>query len=445
MADFHAKLDVEDIKCRGDFLWKVKWAKIEDTTPYPNTENLKGLLFAMHIGLLPESYACAACGREYSLFYRKDSDTWQWRQRDCGCSQCADSRRSLTRGTVLEQVRAGNWLKFFDAYCMWTLDYPRKLMEQEIKVQHQAWLLWEKTWYAAVALDLETRLISHSLAATPPKSANRVRGVKKPAASYKRPAAPFKKPAAAKTAKKKPAASKKKVMKHILKRPAKFSAMKQRATSNPTTFYSKYKYVIEVDESHLNKSKPGALTRTGRVKPDQVWVWGATIPKMPDRFLFRVLEHPSDAEAGRPRGKEEILKCLHLLDIPRKTILVTDGWKSTRAAIEELRREKGWSKADLWQEVVNHSAGEIVNANGFTTNHIENRWSLVKRWVRKRMGGRLPLHSNRAKWDSLLKEFSWRKAVAEGSSLDYGHTWVVPFGVALRTLQAYSATLAVSD
>ena len=143
-----------------------------------------------------------------------------------------------------------------------------------------------------------------------------------------------------------------------------------------------------------------------------------------------------------PRGKEEILKCLHLLNIPRKTILVTDGWKATRAAIEELKREKGWGNADLWQEVVNHSAGEIVNANGFTTNHIENRWSLVKRWVRKRMGGRLPLHSNRAKWDSLLKEFTWRKVVAEGSSLDYGHTWVVPFAVALRNLQAYSATLA---
>jgi hypothetical protein len=113
----------------------------------------------------------------------------------------------------LEHVKAANWLNFFDAFCMWTLDYPRKLMEQEVKVQHQAWLLWEKHWYAAVALDLETRLTSHSLAAAPPKSANRMRTIKKPAASYK-------KPAAAKPSKKKPAASKKTVMKHILKRPA---------------------------------------------------------------------------------------------------------------------------------------------------------------------------------------------------------------------------------
>ena len=351
MADFHAKLDVEKIKCRGDFLWKVKWAKIEDTTPHRNTENLKGMLFAMHIGLLPDSYSCEACGREYYLSYRNDSDTWQWRQQDGACPQCTGTRRSLTRGTVLEQVRAANWLNFFDAYCMWTLDYPRKLMEQEIKVQHQAWLLWEKRWYAAVALDLETRLTSHSLAATPPKSANQVRAMKKPAASYKKPAGSQKKPAGAKACKKKPAASKKTVMKHIrkrpaascgvLKRPAKFVARKQRATPDPMNFYKKYKYVIEIDESHLNKSKPGALTRTGRVQADPVWVWGATIPRMPGRFLFRVLEHPVDAEAGRPRGKEEILKCLHLLNIPHKTILVTDGWKSTKAAIEEFKKESG--------------------------------------------------------------------------------------------------------
>jgi len=162
-------------------------------------------------------------------------------------------------------------------------------------------------------------------------------------------------------------------------------------------FYKNYKYVIEVDESHLNQAKPGALTRTGRTQSDHVWVWGATVPRMPQRFLFRVLRHSDDAAEGRPRGKEEILTCLWLLKIPRKTILVTDGWKATIAAVKQLKKEEGWSDADLWHEVVNHSAGEIVNSNGFTTNHIENRWSLVKRWVRKRMGGRLPLHSNREK------------------------------------------------
>jgi hypothetical protein len=163
---------------------------------------------------------------------------------------------------------------------------------------------------------------------------------------------------------------------------------------------------------------------------------------MPDRFFFRVLERPADAEAGRPRGKEEILKCLRCLDLPRKTILVTDGWKATIAAVEELKREKGWGDADLWHEIVNHSAGEIVNVNGFTTNHIENGWSIVKRWVRKRAGGRLPLHSDRSMWRSVLQEYQWRKIVSRGHSLDFGNTWYVPLAVSLQTLQAYSATLA---
>ena len=31
-------------------------------------------------------------------------------------------------------------------------------------------------------------------------------------------------------------------------------------------------------------------------------------------------------------------------------------WKATIAAVEELKREKGWGDADLWHEIVNHSA-----------------------------------------------------------------------------------------
>ena len=64
------------------------------------------------------------------------------------------------------------------------------------------------------------------------------------------------------------------------------------------SFYKKYKYVVEVDESHLNKLRSGALSKSSRAGPDQVWVWGATVPRRPDRFLFRVLEHPQDAMAN---------------------------------------------------------------------------------------------------------------------------------------------------
>lgn len=113
------------------------------------------------------------------------------------------------------------------------------------------------------------------------------------------------------------------------------------------SFYKKYKYVVEVDESHLNKLRSGALSKSSRAGPDQVWVWGATVPRRPDRFLFRVLEHPQDAMDGKPRGQAEILDCLRLLNLQPKTIIVTDVWKATIAAVQQLKQEKGWGDADL--------------------------------------------------------------------------------------------------
>ena len=126
--------------------------------------------------------------------------------------------------------------------------------------------------------------------------------------------------------------------------------------------------------------------------------------------------------------------------LAKKTILVTDGWKGTKAAVKALKTEKGWGDAELWHEVVNHSAGEIVNANGFTTNHIEQRWSAVKRWVRKRSGGMMPSHSDRSKWARLLPEFWWRKIVSRDHSLDGGRTWHVPLVESLTALRARKST-----
>ena len=250
MRAFHRILNVEEIASRADCLYKVKWATLLDTTPYPDTENLKGVLFAMHVGILQTSHACRVCGHDYHTTYRRDRDTWEWSRQGGGRRACQRSRKSLTAGTVLEKVKAKNWLNFFDAYCMWTFDYPRRLLEQETGVRHKQWLQWEKVWHAAVEMDLEHRLNTYALAATPPKSANRMRAIKKPAAaSKKRPAASGK---VMKHVLKRPSASS-----GILKRPAKFSPKKQRATPNAVNFYKKYKYVLGVDESHLNKSKPG--------------------------------------------------------------------------------------------------------------------------------------------------------------------------------------------
>lgn len=326
VAAFQRALKNEEIYTRSQFLYRVKWATIQNTGHYPNKENLKALLFAMYAGLLPVQHVCETCHQHFYLRYRSDRCMWEWYQDKLTCAECT---KSLAKGTVLEGVYGKNWLNFFDAFCMWTFDYPPALTQREVGIDHKRLLQWEKVWHEGVEADLQTRLASSNIAAVPPQSANRTRGVKRPAAAkkgVKRPAGMkgFKRPAA-----------------------AKFNAMKQKKTANGARFCARYRHVIEVDESHLNKAKAGHLTRSGRVQADQVWVWGATVPKQPDRFLFRVLDYAEDAYEGRPRGKKEILECFRLINIPKKTILVTDGWKATKAAVKAFKQEKRWGDDEL--------------------------------------------------------------------------------------------------
>lgn len=69
----------------------------------------------------------------------------------------------------------------------------------------------------------------------------------------------------------------------------------------------------------------------------------------------------------------------------------------------------GYGPNDIKHELVNRSQGEIVNANGYSSNHIEGRWSVVKRWTRYRNGGKLPVYTDRCEWTKLLNEFQFRK------------------------------------
>jgi hypothetical protein len=80
---------------------------------------------------------------------------------------------------VLEGVYGKNWLNFFDAFCMWTFDCPPALIQREVGVDHKRLLQWEKVWHEGVEADLQTRLASSNIAAVPPQSANRTRGVKR--------------------------------------------------------------------------------------------------------------------------------------------------------------------------------------------------------------------------------------------------------------------------
>ena len=165
-------------------------------------------------------------------------------------------------------------------------------------------------------------------------------------------------------------------------------------------------------------------------------MWGAVVDGSGGTdFTFRVLEHALDACDGKPRGASEMLTNLHLLDIRKGDTLVSDCWKGTIAAVKRYRRAKRLTEHQLRHELVNHAQGEIVNENGYSTNAIEARWSVVKRWVRKRNDGKLPAHSDRARWNLLLNEFRYRKQASQGSTLDYGNTYFVPLKSFLDVLK----------
>eukprot|EP00959_Pyramimonas_sp_CCMP1952_P318988 6674156-Pyramimonas_sp.AAC.1 len=124
-----------------------------------------------------------------------------------------------------------------------------------------------------------------------------------------------------------------------------------------------YKIVVQVDEAHLNKRKPGRLARAARPQKDQAWARGATVQGRPDVWPSRVLDHPLEAFNGKPRGRDEMLTNMHLLGLKTGTALVSDSWGATISAAKEFKKLKRWTVKDLRHELVVHPAGEIVNPN----------------------------------------------------------------------------------
>ena len=78
------------------------------------------------------------------------------------------------------------------------------------------------------------------------------------------------------------------------------------------------------------------------------------------------------------------------------------------SAFKAFREAGGLSESDLPHEIVNHSLGELVNENGFSTNAREAKWSVIKRWIRNKMSGKMPAHSDRQKWRLLIGEYQAR-------------------------------------
>ena len=56
-----------------------------------------------------------------------------------------------------------------------------------------------------------------------------------------------------------------------------------------------------------------------------------------------------------------------------------DKWQSATSAMKSFKKDNKLTEGNLRHEIVNHSAGELVNQNGVSTNAIDRKWSVTKR------------------------------------------------------------------
>jgi hypothetical protein len=392
---------------REDYLTNIKHAKIVDFSPYQAEAHAKGIAFLEAFGMTTESYECTKCGQEYKLAHEcrksRASDAeggtntvYYWRQRTMTpCKKCRNDKVSIVKGTMLQGMATDHWLDFLDVVVMWCLEYARSTILDELHhLSHHsvdAWCEWcqQQTGRSVEDEVILKNFVNDLHPHRTQSNQSKPRGfTKKPAAVTKRPAGHFK------------------AKKPLVKKPA----MKKPAAAVLRPHHLRNKVTLQLDETLANGSrKKSRLAKSARPKKDQIWVCGAVVEDHPDMFFFRVLEHAGAAADGKPRGKDEMLKCLEAIGLDAGMVLVTDSWKGTIAAVKELKRRRGWTDDMLVHELVVHSQGQIVNPNGFSTNQIESKWSVLKRWIRKRNGGKLPGRKDRRGWKLLLQEFQWRK------------------------------------
>ncbi|CAK0909865.1 unnamed protein product [Prorocentrum cordatum] len=99
---------------------------------------------------------------------------------------------------------------------------------------------------------------------------------------------------------------------------------------------------------------------------------------------------------ARPKKDQEMAMDLRLIGLRKGDLFASDEWG-------------GW---------------------GYSTNAIEAKWSVVKRWVRSKYGGRLPRHNDRRKWRVLLQEFQCRQKCGTHTR-DFGNSYKAPLKVFL--------------
>ena len=66
-----------------------------------------------------------------------------------------------------------------------------------------------------------------------------------------------------------------------------------------------------------------------------------------------------------------MIEHLKLLGFRKGDIFVSDKWQSAISAMKSFKKDDKLTESNLRHEIVNHSAGELVNQNGVSTNAID--------------------------------------------------------------------------
>ena len=381
---------------REEFLKVVKHAVIQDASPYAAVPSTRALVFGQEFGLIPKKHLCSDCDAAYVLSYRSTlGGYWFWRgpRYNLSCSTCCGTEIRVGQHSLLRGTKTKNWLTKLDSLVMFCKEYGRLTMLRELKGQDFKTV---QSWCHDFQVALQSYVATRCKTLSQQRPHLRKRAIE-------------------------PAS--------VMKTSARFSRQVRKNHLKKTM-------VIMGDESYLNHGKRSKLTRNSRPKRDQIWLWGATVQGGGRRsFVFRVLKHPSDCLDGRPRGAKEMLENLRSLNMSRNDVYVSDKWGCTVAAVRQLMKENGWRRFN--HQIVNHSAGEITNTAGYSTNAIEAKWSILKRWVKKLHSGKLPRDHDREKWSLLLDEFHYRQVRSEQSPNDSGNTWEVPLTTMMKDLSEY--------
>ena len=289
VAAYKKALDENPIINRTTFLHFVKFARAKKLeSPCNDHDTSLAVIFAQKYNLAESCLNCT-CGAAFDLCCWGNGDRlrWKWRgaRYSSGCDGCNGKVFALSTNRLFSGVDTKDWLNILDTLVMWSFEYTCSMTAGELAKKTEHVTKWVRTFQQAAASHMRGRI----------KLASMVTPImKKPSTyvHYKRPAACTnqeeqgelrKRPATAKNLKR----IKKKISK---KRPAAPSSTRSTRPAARTK-----RNILQMDESFLNKSKPGKLTKAGRPKKDQLWIWGAVVQDRPDLFVFRVLEHPTDA------------------------------------------------------------------------------------------------------------------------------------------------------